>query len=535
MASTGARLRPGRFLPPDPRAKTPYRLTPQMVFRIGILGFLVLVAFAILFFRLWALQVLSGTQHLQAAENNQLRTERIEAARGPIRDSRGRVLVDNAGATAIRVRPSDLPDNGAYGELKRLAQILRVPLGDVTKQIEEHKGAPGTPVTVKQDATEAEVQFLREREAEFPGVAVVDTFIRRYPFGDLAPQLLGHVGEISPEQLKGQRAYLAGDRVGQGGVEAAFDKFLRGQTGLARWRVDSLGRPTSAALTETDSIPGHGLKLTLDAKLQRAAQGALLYGIDLAIDQKSWYANAGAIVALDPRDGAIRAMASYPTFDPEVFVNPGKRKELQLLLDQKAAEDANYPALNRATSGLYPPGSTFKPVTALAAMQEHILAPYDSIQCTGEVTLFKQRFDNWNPFVNEPMTLPTALAESCDTYFYELGKRFYSLPPERGPAASDLGQQVRLRQGDRPRRGLGGIGARADLQVEEGHVHRRDRPHLEAGRLDPARDRPERPAGHAAPDGALLRVDRERREARHAARRPGRAAGGRARRAAPGR
>ena len=432
MASTGARLRPGRFLPPDPRAKTPYRLTPQMVFRIGILGFLVIVAFAILFFRLWALQVLSGTQHLQAAENNQLRTERIEAARGPIRDRRGRVIVDNAGATAIRVRPSDLPDNGAYGELKRLAQILRVPLGDITKQIEEHKGAPGTPVTVKQDASEAEVQFLREREAEFPGVAVVDTFIRRYPFGDLAPQLLGHVGEISPEQLKGQRAYLAGDRVGQGGVEAAFDKFLRGQTGLARWRVDSLGRPTSAALTETDSIPGHGLKLTLDAKLQRAAQGALVYGIDLAIDQKSWYADAGAIVALDPRDGAIRAMASYPTFDPEVFVNPGKRKELQLLLDQKAAEDANYPALNRATSGLYPPGSTFKPVTALAAMQEHILAPYDSIQCTGEVTLFKQRFDNWNPFVNEPMTLPTALAESCDTYFYELGKRFYSLPPERG-------------------------------------------------------------------------------------------------------
>ena len=400
-----------------------------MVFRIGILGFLALVAFAILFFRLWALQVLSGTQHLQAAENNQLRAERIEAARGPIRDWRGRVIVDNAGATAIRVRPSDLPDNGAYAELKRLALILRVPLGDITKQIEEHEGAPGTPVTVKQDATEAEVQFLREREAEFPGVAVVDTFIRRYPFGDLAPQLLGHVGEISPEQLKGQRAYQPGDRVGQGGVEAAFDKFLRGQTGLARWRVDSLGRPTSAVLTETDSIPGHGLKLTLDAKLQRAAQGALVYGIDLAIDQKNWYANAGAIVALDPRDGAIRAMASYPTFDPEVFVNPGKRKQLQQLLDD---EDANFPALNRATSGLYPPGSTFKPVTALAAMQEHILAPYDSIQCTGAVTLFKQRFDNWNPFVNEPMTLPTALAESCDTYFYELGKRFYSLPPERG-------------------------------------------------------------------------------------------------------
>ena len=432
MASTGARLRPGRFLPPDPRAKTPYRLTPQMVFRIGILGFLVLVAFAILFFRLWALQVLSGTQHLQAAENNQLRTLRIEAARGPIRDRSGRVLVDNAAATAIRVYPSDLPGNGAYGELKRLAQILHVPLVDITKQIEEHKGDPVTPVTVKEDATDAEVQFLTERNAEFPGVSVEDIFIRRYRFGDLAPQLLGHVGEISEEQLKGQHVYRSGDRIGQGGVEAAFDKFLRGQTGFARLRVDSLGRPTSAALTDADPIPGHGLKLTLDAKLQQAAQAALVYGIDLAIDEGNWNANAGAIVALDPSDGAIRAMASYPTFDPEVFVEPGKRKQLQLLLNQENAERSNYPALNRATSGLYPPGSTFKPVTALAAMQEHILAPYDSIQCTGEVTLFKQRFDNWNPFVDEPMTLPTALAESCDTYFYELGKRFYSLPPERG-------------------------------------------------------------------------------------------------------
>lgn len=432
MASTGARLRPGRFLPPDPRAKTPYRLTPQMVFRIGILGFLALVAFAILFFRLWALQVLSGPQLLQAAENNQLRTLRIEAARGPIRDRKGRVIVDNAGATAIRIYPSDLPENGAYGELKRLAQILRVPLGDITKQIEKYKGDPVAPVTVKEDASEAEVQFLTERNAEFPGVVVEDTYIRRYPFGDLAPQLLGHIGEISEPQLKEQRGYRAGDRIGQGGVEAAFDKFLRGQTGFARLRVDSLGRPTSAPLTDTDPIPGHGLQLTLDAKLQRAAQAALVEGIERAFANRNFYANAGAIVALDPRDGAIRAMASHPTFDPEVFVKPGKRRALQQLLDEETAPERSYPVLNRVISGLYPPGSTFKPVTALAAMQERILAPYDSIQCVGQVTLFKQRFNNWNPFINEPMTLPTALAESCDTYFYEVGKRFYDLPPDRG-------------------------------------------------------------------------------------------------------
>ena len=432
MASTGIRTRPGRFLPPDPRVETPYRLTPQMVFRIGILGFLALAAFGVLIFRLWALQVLSGAQHLRAAENNQLRTMRIEAQRGPIRDRDGRILVDNRAATAIRVWPADLPEKGAYGQLKRLARILGVPLPEITKQIEQHSGDPVTPVTVKAAATEEEVRFLEERKAEFPGVVPVVTHIRRYPFGDLAAPLLGQVGEISPEQLKERRGYRTGDRIGQGGIEGAYDNFLRGRDGITQRRVDSLGRPLSTAVPETEPVGGNGLRTTLDAELQRSAQAALTHGIKLALANDNWNANAGAIVALDPNDGEILALASHPTFDPDVFVNPARRRQLQQLLDPKTAEASNFPMLNRATMGLYPPGSTFKPVTALAAMQEHILSPYDAIACTGEVFMFKQRFRNWNPFVNESMTLPTALAESCDTYFYEVGKRFYSLPADRG-------------------------------------------------------------------------------------------------------
>jgi penicillin-binding protein 2 len=432
LASTGARLRPGRFLPPDPRVATPYRLTPQMVFRIGILGFLALAVFGVLIFRLWALQVLSGTQHLRAAENNQLRDRYIGAPRGPIVDRHERVLVDNRAATAIRVWPADLPEKGAYGQLRRLARILHVPLADITSQIEERRGDPVTPVTVKAAATEAEVQFLEERNAEFPWLAIENTHVRRYRFGDLGSQLLGQIGEISPDQLKQLRGYRPGDRIGQSGVEGAYDKFLRGQTGVTRLRVDSLGRPLSAPLPVTEPIPGNGLRTTLDAELQRSAQAALTHGIDLALANDNWNANGGAIVALDPRDGEILAMASHPTYDPDVFVNPAKRGQLRQLLDPKTAEASNFPMLNRATSGIYPPGSTFKPVTALAAMQEHILAPYDAIACTGYVDMFKQRFRNWNPFVNESMTLPTAIAESCDTYFYEVGKRFYQLPADRG-------------------------------------------------------------------------------------------------------
>ena len=173
--------------------------------------------------------------------------------------------------------------------------------------------------------------------------------------------------------------------------------------------------------------PGYALRLTLDIRLQRAAEEALAYGIDLAHENDHWAANGGAIVALDPRDGAVLAMASSPTYKPSVFVGRGDPKKLAPLLDEEAAREANYPGLNRAVAGLYPPGSTWKPVTALAGMQEHVFSAYDSIQCTpfAEYGLDKQKFVNWNPYVNRPMTLPEALAESCDTYFYEVGYDFY--------------------------------------------------------------------------------------------------------------
>jgi penicillin-binding protein 2 len=432
LASRTTQLRPGRFLPRDPRAETPYRLTPQLVFRIGILGFLVLAAFAVLFFRLWSLQVLSGTQFLQAAQNNQLRLLREEAPRGPIKDRYGRVLVENASVTAVQIWPADLPDRGAYAELRRLARILHVPLSDITSQIDKHRGDPVTPVTVKEFVKESEARYLLERQSEFPGMRITNTFVRRYPQGSLAAQLLGYVGEISEAQLKDTRGYRAGDKIGQGGVEASFDKLLRGRAGLRQLRVDSLGRPTIPVELKEPAIPGYAVRLTLDAKLQQAAQQAVIDGINRAQENKNWYAKAGAIVALDPRDGAIRALASYPSYDPDVYTSR-RRSELAPLIDPRAAEEADFPALNRAIAGVYPPGSTFKPVTALAAMQEHILKPYDSLACTGSLTIDGHKFNNWDPGANSAMNLPTAIAQSCDTYFYQVGKRFYDLPGGRQP------------------------------------------------------------------------------------------------------
>jgi penicillin-binding protein 2 len=224
---------------------------------------------------------------------------------------------------------------------------------------------------------------------------------------------------------------VLGDTVGQSGVESSFDKELRGRPGLSQLRVDSLGRPISPIELRTPTTPGYAVRLTLDAKLQRAAQQAIISGINLAQADKQWYARAGAIVALDPSDGAIRALASYPTFDPSVWTSR-KKGALAPLTNANVAEADDYPALDRAIAGAYPPGSTFKPVTALAAMQEHILQPYDALPCTGTYTAAGQLFKNWDPLVNTSMTLPTAIAQSCDTYFYQVGKRFYDLPADRG-------------------------------------------------------------------------------------------------------
>lgn len=419
----------GRFLPPDPRVREPHRLTPQLALRVAVLGVIALLAFAALFLRLWSLQVLRGDEHLNAAQNNQLRLVRVEAPRGPILDRRGRLVVSNVAGTAVQLWAGALPKKGRYELIQRLARVLDVSPRALASEVDGRRLDPLTPITVKTSVGEEQVNYLYEHQAEFPGVEIVQVYLRDYAYSSLAAQVLGYTGEISPLELKRLRrdGYRAGDRIGKTGVEAAYDSYLRGRTGLAQMRVDSRGRQQSPIVPRQEARPGYALRLTLDMRLQRAAEEALRYGIDLAHQNKQWAANGGAIVALDPRDGAVLAMASAPTYKPSVYVGRVDPKKLEPLLDEDAARRANYPGLNRALAGLYPPGSTWKPVTALAGMEEHVFSAYDSLRCTPFAVYGRdrQKFRNWNPYANRLMTLPEALAESCDTYFYEIGNRFY--------------------------------------------------------------------------------------------------------------
>ncbi len=433
MASSRIPERRG-FLPRDPRVEEPYRLTPQLAFRIGILGALALAAFAILILRLWALQVLSGDDYLRVAKDNQLRTIRVEPTRGQILDRKGRILVDNTSTPSIVIAPSALPEKGRYREMQRLARLVDVPLREITRKLERQKGDALTPIVIQTDVPERIVTVLAERQAEFPGVEVTDTQVRRYPYGTLGAQLLGNVGEISEDELKELKGYHLGDRIGKRGAEAAFDHYLRGRAGLAQLRIDASGRPRGARILTAQPVAGDAVRLTIDARLQGVAEEAIRYGIGLAHANDNWYANGGAVVALDPRNGEVLALASNPDFDPGVYSNPNKRGQLALLNDPQVAERENYPFVNRATAGRYPPGSTWKPVTALAAMQEGLLSPYEAIACPPVFTLRRAdgtaipggTFKNWNPYSSGALDLASSLEQSCDTYFYDVAMRFYN-------------------------------------------------------------------------------------------------------------
>jgi penicillin-binding protein 2 len=410
----------------------PYRLTPKLARRVALLSGLVVIIFGALLMRLWALQVLSGPQYAAKAQANQVRTVSVQAPRGTILDSSGHVLVANQPVTSVELSPSGLPRNypTRVREIRRLARVAGVSVHRITKLLLGRRAANDMldPVVVRTQATGPMLNYLEERADNFPGLTLARSYIRRYPHGSVAAQLLGY---------DSQTPQSAGQVIGVTGIEAAFNKFLRGVPGQARVRVDSLGRPQSQRLLAIPPQQGQTVRLTINSKIQVAAQNALNDGIRRAQSTGQWAADGGAIVALNPQDGSILALASSPTYNPAVYSGRVTTRALAAQgLTPKTDLAANFPSLDRAVDGTYPPGSTFKPLTAIAALEEHIIKPYAFYPCTGTYVApqdtSKHVWHNWNLFVNEGMDLPTALAQSCDTYFYGVGDKFYALPKGRG-------------------------------------------------------------------------------------------------------
>jgi penicillin-binding protein 2 len=383
-------------------------MNPGLALRIAILGGMALVLFAIVFFRLWYLQVLSGDHYLAQADNNRVRNIVMAAPRGKIVDRNGQTLVDNRPARVVQITPDELPrSQGDKTRLyTRLARVLQMPRREIRTAVREQlREVPFSAATVKTDVSLPVVAYLSEHKQSFPGVTVDTVSLRSYPHRQLAAHIFGTVGEVTGGQLK-QRRYRGvtqGDRVGQSGLEYSYDRFLRGKNGARRVLVDAGGDPRGS-LGQVPSVPGHQLRLSLDLDVQRVAQQATA-------------GDAGAFVVMNVKNGEIVALGSNPSFDPNVFSKGIKTSVYKALTSKGNGE----PLANRAIQGLYPTGSTFKLVTATAALEGGLITPDTALYDPGYLKVGGVTFRNAEGVVHGSLALRQALTVSDDVFFYKLG------------------------------------------------------------------------------------------------------------------
>jgi penicillin-binding protein 2 len=351
------------YLRPDERGP---EMSGSMALRLAIFGGFALVLFGILFFRLWFLQILNGEEYLAEANSNRTREFRVTAPRGEILDRDGGVIVANRTSLALRVNPAKLPEDvdEKRAELSRIAELTHTTLPKVRKKIkEELEAVPGAPVTLRKDVGNYLVYYLEENKGKFPGIDVERIFVRAYPHESFAAHIVGEVGEVTEEQLE-EPEYddlEPGDSIGQDGLEDTYDRYLRGTPGVTRIQVDALGLPTPGGkLVSQQPVPGDNLQLTIDPEVQSAGEAAL-----------SSTGLRGAFVTMDVHSGEILGMGSFPTFDPDVLSHPLSEAEYERLY----SDDVAAPLVNRAIAGLYPSGSTFKIITALAALENGVVTP----------------------------------------------------------------------------------------------------------------------------------------------------------------
>lgn len=404
-------------------------VSPQMAFRVAILGGVAVVMFAVIFFRLWYLQVLTGERYVQEAALNSVRNLPIAAPRGQVFDREGKPIAASTVTNAVQIVPSALPHPGAprMTVYRRLGALLGMSAGHVQALVIKGRTAlPYAPVTIKTDAGRGVLTVLAERQNEFPGVTQQPVSIRSYPYGEMAAQVLGYVGRVTEPELK-KRAFQGvqqGGVVGQEGLEYYYDRYLRGNDGVQRVQVNAEGYPVPTRLQPTPPKAGYSLKVTLDLGLQHEAEKALLQGIENA-RAGGKPATAGAFTAIDPRNGEILAIGSYPSFDPNKFAKPLTQREFAELEGKAGAaggEEAPARLTDRAVNGTYPTGSTFKPITAMGTLEAGVINPAEGLGAGQCIHVSTEQFCNAGKADYGPVGLVDALKVSSDTYFFEAGE-----------------------------------------------------------------------------------------------------------------
>ncbi|MBH8576828.1 penicillin-binding protein 2 [Nostocaceae cyanobacterium CENA369] len=355
--------------------------------------------------RLVYLQIVEGPKLRLRAEANRIRMIAKQPERGNIFDRNGKVLASTRYSRSVYLWPMAHEKVSWSFIGQRLEKILEIPQQEIEKQLQEAGANSSSLIRIARNLNEAQITALKEYENELPGVEIHTDAVRYYPHGKELAHVLGYTRELTPEQLKQkqQEGYQLGDVIGQMGVEKAYERMLRGEWGGQRVEVDGAGRPLRV-LGEKQAKSGKDLHLTIDLSIQQAAAKAL-------------GDRDGAIVALDPNNGAVLAMVSHPTFNPNIF---SKQKLSQK--DWQTVQGQDHPLVNRALSA-FPPASTFKIVTATAGLESGKFSPSTVLQTYGSLNIGGTQFGEWNHAGFGPLGFVGALQWSSDTFFYQVGRK----------------------------------------------------------------------------------------------------------------
>ncbi|RKE19082.1 penicillin-binding protein 2 [Streptomyces sp. TLI_171] len=413
--------------------------TRRVTIRLVVLQVLVLSLLATLGGRLWYLQIRNGKEFTAKAQGNHIREVVEPAVRGEILDASGRILAGNETKLVVSVSRTSLLQQKDHGKavLTRLAEVLGVPADEVKNKVRLcdaktpqpcWNGSPYQPIPVTQQATTQQAMQIMERREDFPGVTAQPTALRRYTGaeGASAAQILGYLSPVTDEEVTktadkdGRARRLPSDQIGRAGLESVYDDDLRGTTGVDRLEVDNLGRVIGSA-GNTPAQPGNNLITSIDARVQKVVEDQLAQAMAEArkvYDKETssnYIADSGAAVVMDVHTGRIVAMASAPTYDPNLWVGGISAKDYEAL----NSKDSNYPLINRAIQGQSAPGSTFKVISTTAAVQ----AGYSlngRYPCPKSLTIGGREFKNFESESFGDITLEKALEVSCDTVFYGL-------------------------------------------------------------------------------------------------------------------
>jgi penicillin-binding protein 2 len=373
--------------------------------RVTGAALVVLAVWILLMTRLFYLQVVQVERYALVAERNSVRTHRVQAPRGMILDRHGEILVDARPALGITLVPSETEDLELT--LRRVARLASVDESELLVRLGRPTGAARfKQQRVLDDLDRAAFARVDERLWALPGVHSEYRTLRDYRYGETGAHLLGWLGEIDAEQLENReyQGYRAGDVVGRKGIEKLLERELRGRPGGENWLVDAHGRELEQ-LSAVEPQPGLNVTLTLDRRMQQEAEKAL--------DELG---KAGAVVGLDPRSGEVRVLASRPAFDPNHFASGVDAAEWKALSD-----DTRAPLHFRPLQGQYPPGSTYKLVTAIAGLEEGVIRPGMQVTCAGSFRLGRRSYRCWRRGGHGVMDVHKALVQSCDVFFYRVG------------------------------------------------------------------------------------------------------------------